>query len=135
MRVLKTSAVVLLSSACFLAVHMAKAQYMNAHDAPCQHVGSNADETSCFIDASKKADAELNQVYGVVLTVIQGVDLKDLKSAQRLWIQFRDSNCTAERELYYGGSAAPTVYYACIEAMTRNRITELKTMYGWRLEK
>lgn len=27
------------------------------------------------------------------------------------------------------------VYYACMEADTRQRAAELKTMYGWRIEK
>ncbi len=135
MRGLKTSVALLLLSACFSAGRTCKAQHMNDPDAPCQIAGPMSDKTACFVASSQKADAELNHVYKVVLTVIGGMEVTDLKSAQRVWIQFRDSNCSAERELYYGGSAAPTVYYACLEAMTRHRIAELKTMYGWRVEK
>ncbi len=112
-----------------------RAQHMNAPDAPCQRAGSNADETACFVTTYQAADKELNRVYGVVLSIVDGDELLKLKAAQRLWIQFRDANCSAERELYRGGSAAPMVDYACLEAMTRNRTTELKTMYGWRVEK
>ncbi len=131
---LRTSLLSLLAATCFLG-RAGYAQHMNAADSPCQNAGSNADETSCFIDSSKKMDIELNHVYGVVLTIVNGEESRELKSTQRLWIQFRNSNCSAEQRLYLGGSAAQTVYYACLEAMTRHRIAELKTMYGWRVEK
>jgi len=60
---------------------------------------------------------------------------KDLQAAQHLWLNFRDANCSAERTLYAGGSAAPMVYAAWVEADTRQRTTDLKAMYGSRLQK
>jgi uncharacterized protein YecT (DUF1311 family) len=66
---------------------------------------------------------------------VDGDELVKLKVAQRLWIQFRDANCSAEHELYLGGSAASMVEYACLEAVTRHRTEELNVMYVWRLEK
>ena len=108
---------------------------MNAKDAPCQGPSTTADEAGCFSAAYVKADAELNQYYRRVQTVEAGDDLTNLKNTQRLWIQFRDSNCKAEYDLYEGGSAGPIVKLACLEAMTRHRTEELQTMYGWRLEK
>jgi uncharacterized protein YecT (DUF1311 family) len=74
-------------------------------------------------------------MYQRALTVVGGDELTRLKTAQRLWIQYRDANCEAEREMYSGGSAASMVRLACLEAMTRHRTEELRTMYGWRLEK
>jgi uncharacterized protein YecT (DUF1311 family) len=118
----------ILSSCCF-------AQHMNAKDGPCQEAGSGAETTACFYAASKKADAQLNLLYRRVLTVVGGDDLANLREVQRLWIKYRDANCSAEYELYAGGSAAPTVKFACLEAVTRHRTEELKVMYGWRLEK
>ena len=111
------------------------AQHMNAPDAPCQNAGSNADETSCFIRTTQAEDKQLNHVYSVALSVTDGRETERLREAERLWVRFRDANCSAEHELYLGGSAAPAVQFACIEAMTRHRIAELKTMYGWRVEK
>ena len=55
-------------------------------------------------------------------------------TAQRLWIEYRDANCTAERELYAGGTAATPVYLACLEAMTRARTNELWVTYAVRLK-
>jgi uncharacterized protein YecT (DUF1311 family) len=111
------------------------AQHMNAKDGPCQEPASGAKETACFYAAFKKSDAQLNQLYRRVQTVVDGDELTKLKVAQRLWIQFRDANCSAEHELYLGDSAASMVKFACLEAVTRHRTEELNVMYGWRLEK
>jgi uncharacterized protein YecT (DUF1311 family) len=108
---------------------------MNAPDAPCKAPASNAEETQCFITASKVADEQLNQTYARVRQVLSPDEQKDLQQAQLLWLKFRDANCSAERNLYGPGTAAPMVYAACLEADTRQRTAELKTMYGWRLEK
>jgi uncharacterized protein YecT (DUF1311 family) len=110
------------------------AQHMNAKNAPCRVPSSGAEETVCFANALQKADTELNRMYQRVETVVDGENLAKLRTAQRLWIQFRDANCDAEHELYYGGSAAPMVKFACLEAMTRHRTEELEIMYGGRLE-
>lgn len=110
------------------------AQHMNAKDAPCQS-GPNAEQTQCFFKEAQAADRELNLVYNKIRTALSPTDQSKLQAAQRLWVQFRDANCAAERELYDGGSAAPMVFQACLGADTRQRIAELNVMYGWRLEK
>ena len=119
----------------FFAAPLCEAQHMHAADAPCQHENSNAEATACFVRASQDEDKLLERVYGVVLSAVDGRVQEALKASQQLWLQYREANCSAERDLYTNGSAAPTVYYACLEAVTRHRTTELKTMYGWRVEK
>jgi uncharacterized protein YecT (DUF1311 family) len=57
-----------------------------------------------------------------------------LTVAQRLWIQCRNANCSAERALYDGGTAAGPVYLACLEAVTRARTKELRLTYAVRLK-
>jgi uncharacterized protein YecT (DUF1311 family) len=108
---------------------------MKAPDVPCQTPASNAETTACFIQKSKTADEQLNNTYERIREALSPDEQKDLQAAQRLWLTFRDANCSAERNLYAGGSAAPTVYAACIEADTRQRTSGIKVMYGWRLEK
>ena len=110
------------------------AQHMNAKDAPCQS-GPNAEQTRCFFEEAQAADRELNLVYNKIRAILAPSDQGKLQTAQRLWVQFRDANCAAERELYDGGSAAPMVYQACLGADARQRTAELNVMYGWRLEK
>ncbi len=128
-------AVSLCLCSCFLLSRCGLAQHMNAKDGPCQKTGSGAEETGCFDSAFKASDEALNRLYARVQSVVQGEDLAKLKTAERLWLQYRDANCDAEYGLYRGGSAAPMVKLACLEAVTRHRTEELNVMYGWRLEK
>jgi uncharacterized protein YecT (DUF1311 family) len=110
-------------------------QHMNAKDAPCRTPSSNAEQTQCFVSASRNADGKMNQTYEQVRKVLGAEEQKELQAAQQLWVKFREVNCSAERHLYEGGSAAPAVYASCMEADTRQRTAELKTMYGWRVTK
>lgn len=98
-------------------------------------MGTTAEETQCFIAGSKAADHKLSRTYSRVQEVLSPEEHKELQETQRLWLRFRDVNCSTKRNLYGGGSAAPMVYAACIDADTRQRTAEFKTMYGWRLEK
>jgi uncharacterized protein YecT (DUF1311 family) len=110
-------------------------QHMNAQDAPCRPPSSNAELTQCFVSASRGADGKMNQTLEQVRMVLGAEEQKELQAAQELWLKFRETNCSAERHLYDGGTAAPAVYAACMEADTRQRTAELKTMYGWRVTK
>ena len=120
---------------CFFLIGNSLAQHMNAADAPCRSAGSNAEETQCFVTASQAADKRLNETYTRVRQALSPDEQEQLQEAQRLWLKFRDANCTAERSLYGSGTAAPMVYAACVEADTRQRTIELNTMYGWRVAK
>ena len=82
-----------------------------------------------------RAYKQLNEIYARVRQVLSPDEQEQLQEAQRLWLKFRDANCTAERSLYGRGTAAPMVYAACLGADTRQRISELNTMFGWRVEK
>jgi len=110
---------------------VAKAQHMNSADAPCRNVAITIAMENCFDKAYKAADSELNQTYSQISKVLQLDDLQRLKVAQRLWIQLRDATCTAESNLYSGGTASTPAYSACLEEETRQRTADLKTIYGW----
>lgn len=120
---------------CFFLADHASAQHMNAPDAPCRGPASNAETTACFISASKTADEQFNKVYVRIREVLSTDEQSDLQAAQCQWLKCCDANCSAERNLYAGGSAAPMVYAACIEANTRQRTSDLAAIYGWRLQK
>ena len=111
------------------------AQVMHFKDAPCQTWESVAEMTQCFLLEAHRADMELNLLYNRLRQILSPTEQRQLKAVQRLWIQFRDANCAAERDLYGVGSAAPMAYEACLGADTRQRTAELNVMYGWRLEK
>jgi uncharacterized protein YecT (DUF1311 family) len=110
---------------------IARAQHMNSADAPCRNVAVTVAMENCFDKAYKVAGSGLNQMYSQILKVLQPDDQQRLKVAQRLWIQFRDATCTAESNLYNGGTASAPAYSACLEELTRQRTADLKTTYGW----
>jgi uncharacterized protein YecT (DUF1311 family) len=110
---------------------IARAQHMNSAGAPCRNVAVTLAMENCFDKAYKAADRGLNQTYSQISKVLQSDDLERLKAAQRLWIQFRDATCTAESDLYTGGTASAPAYSACLEEVTRQRTADLKTIYGW----
>jgi uncharacterized protein YecT (DUF1311 family) len=110
-------------------------QQMNATDAPCKDKVITVESANCLYAAWKKADLQLNSTYSGIRRVLEPSEMESLRSAQRLWLQFRDANCAAEKALYNGGTAVTPVFNACMEAMTRRRNAELNAMYGWRIEK
>jgi uncharacterized protein YecT (DUF1311 family) len=110
---------------------VARAQHMNSAGAPCRNVAVTLAMENCFDKAYKAADRGLNQTYSQISKVLQPDELEQLKVAQHLWIQFRDATCTAESNLYNGGTASAPAYSACLEELTRQRTADLKTIYGW----
>ena len=110
------------------------AQHMNEKDSPCVDVVVTAYLANCLAKARDAADAQLSTVYDSVRARLDAGEIQQLISAQRLWIQYRDANCVAERDLYGGGTATGPAYLACLEAMTRGRTKELRVTYAVRLK-
>jgi uncharacterized protein YecT (DUF1311 family) len=106
---------------------------MNEADSPCAGVGVTLDLANCLARARDLAKARLDSIYEAVSKRLDAGDLRKLEETQRLWIQYRDANCRAERDLYEGTAASPA-YLACTEAMTRARTKELGITYAVRLK-
>ena len=86
----------------------------------------NADAAKSF----EKKDKELNEVYKKILVKYKEDTLfiKNLKIAQRLWVQFRDAQMDMkypEREPGYYGTIQPLCWYSYKEELTDDRITVL----------
>ncbi len=112
----------------------ARAQHMNEKDSPCANVVVTVDLANCLSKARDSSDAKLNSFYTKLRERLDASDAKRLTVAQRLWIQYRDANCSAERKLYEGGTASSPVYLSCLEAMTRTRTKELEVTYAVKLK-
>ena len=110
------------------------AQHMNEKDSPCADTVVTVELANCLAKARDAADAKLNAVYKQLRGKLDAADGQRLVAAQRLWIQYRDANCSAERDLYEGGTAASPAYLACLEAMTRARTKELAVTYAVKLK-
>ncbi len=132
LRVLAAASVVVAVS--LLTSTPARAQHMNEKDSPCAGIGGTADLVDCLSKAKDSSDAKLNSLYKNLRTRLDPRDADRLTATQRLWIRYRDANCSAERELYDGGTAAWPAYLACFEAMTRMRTMELEVTYAVKLK-
>lgn len=78
-----------------------------------------------------KADKELNQVYQRILNEykIDTAFIKNLKTSQRLWVQFRDAEMKMmypDREPGYYGSIHPMCWSIYKTELTNERIKKLK---------
>jgi uncharacterized protein YecT (DUF1311 family) len=90
-------------------------QHMNEKDSPCANVIVSAELTKCLSDSRDTADAKLNSVNEEIRSRLESADAESLTKTQRLWIQYRDANCSAERDLYERGAAKYAVYFACLD--------------------
>jgi len=124
-------------SAVFLGAghNQAVAQHMNVPGVPCHKPSTTADEASCFAKALEAADVEMNGVSARIRSVLNPNEREELLEAQRAWLKYRDLTCTAEYHRYSGGTGGPVTRFACLSAVTQERVATLKTTYGWRLEK
>jgi uncharacterized protein YecT (DUF1311 family) len=125
---------ILMLIAAALANRPVMAQHMNEKDSPCANVVVTLDLENCLAKASDAADANLNTAYKQLRSKLDAGNVQRLVAAQRLWIQYRDANCSAERDLYEGRTAASPAYLACLEAMTRARTKELTITYAVKLK-
>lgn len=93
----------------------------------CKSPQTQAAINTCASSSAEAADQKLNQVYQQLKSVLKGSQREKLLiDAELMWVRFRDTNCAFERSSYQGGSIAPSIYYSCIEQMTKQRTEQLK---------
>jgi uncharacterized protein YecT (DUF1311 family) len=124
----------LLSAFLLIAAPRSYSQHMNLPDSPCVDVVSTSDSVGCLSKARASSDAKLNSLYREIQRKLEADEAKRLLTTEKLWIQYRDANCEAERDLYGLGTGAGPAYLACLEAMTRERTKELRVTYAVRLK-
>lgn len=100
----------------------------------CNINGSQQEMNQCALDSFAKADAELNDVYQLLLIQEKGHSffIKNLQEAQRAWIIFCNTelesqfSCEHENKRMCWGSLYGSRYPAAKEALTRHRIEQLR---------
>ena len=86
--------------------------------------GNTFQMVECLKAKTAEWDKRLNGAYQKVLQDAQPAQRDALRTAQRLWIQYRDANC-----LYYGmgqGTIARLDAGECMRSMTEARTKELE---------
>lgn len=130
----RTTGIRLLTLLTMITVIHCHAQHMNEKDSPCPNAVTTLDMARCFSEARGASDGKLTALYHKLLSKVNSGDADRLTKVQGLWAAYREANCSAERALYQGGSAAPVVYVACLDAMTRARTEELQQTYAMKLK-
>jgi uncharacterized protein YecT (DUF1311 family) len=93
---------------------------------------STYDMSVCLSKVHDKVDADLNATYQKALDLTKrfgGLDVENLKDAERKWIDYRDAECKAEYGLWAGGSGGPNARAMCMIRLTRQRAADLKNVY------
>ncbi len=116
-----------------------QAQHLNASGSPCRDQVVTSDLARCLGNALAAADTSLSSTYERIKKALEkrgiGGDITNLVQSEQAWTQFRDSTCGAEYLLYGSGSGGPSARFACLEAQTRVRESDLLTAYSSILEK
>ena len=103
---------------------------------PCMGKGTQADMNVCYDNQFKQADKALNSAYGALVSKLksdaQAVAL--LRTTQRAWLGFRDSECKLESYGSSGGSIQPTVESMCLTTVTRERTRVLQKQVSCSME-
>jgi uncharacterized protein YecT (DUF1311 family) len=114
---------------------------------PCAKAETQLEMNQCTAAAFRDSDKRLNEVYDRIAKSLQkDIDgaqkernedylrynttiLENLKKAQRAWLVYRDLQCTAAKQIYEGGTIAPTIEMGCLQQVTDHRVAELKDTY------
>lgn len=94
----------------------------------CGEYGTQAEANACARREYQRAQAEMNKLYGRLMTELasyKGNDQEKLRRAQALWLQYRAANCDSESSIYQNGSILPAVYNSCLASVTRERAQRL----------
>lgn len=92
----------------------------------CKNPQAQQEMNRCAGLSYQNADKKLNQVYQQVMPKLEKSRKQKLITAQKAWINFRDTNCEFEKSSFQGGSMAPLIYAGCLERLTQQRTQQLQ---------
>jgi uncharacterized protein YecT (DUF1311 family) len=98
-----------------------------ADDIDCNNAMTQSAMNICADQDYRAADAKLNAAYSRLIAAQDDAGFKaKLRTAQRAWISFRDTECTYETADNEGGSIHPLVYAVCLTRLTKERTKALE---------
>jgi uncharacterized protein YecT (DUF1311 family) len=89
--------------------------------------GVNSAMSDCIEQEFKRQDARLNKNYKALAGTLTADRKKQLQTAQRAWIQYRDANCAFYLDPE-GGKQARIDAGSCTMSMTAARASELERL-------
>jgi uncharacterized protein YecT (DUF1311 family) len=81
---------------------------------------------ACAERKFKEATAELRSARAALYEDLEPRSRVKLRSAERLWLRYRKSNCETEASIYEGGTIQPLIQLRCMTRVTVERADELK---------
>lgn len=126
----KTLRVPFVASALLLALCGSASAADNAALKKCMDgANTTADMVSCNAKEAKVQDELLNRAYKTALAAQEGARKQQLQDVQRLWIKYRDANCS-----FAGSATGVTIDQVngsgCLLDMTQTRAQELEDLVG-----
>ena len=89
--------------------------------------GVTAEMHACISAEHTRQDQQLNRNYQALMAELPPARKKQLQTAQRLWLQYRDANCQFYADPD-GGTLAGIAAADCVLQMTAGRARELKQL-------
>ena len=96
-----------------------------AADASCKDPKTQMEMSACAGKDAQAADAELNHVYGQLISKYDEPNRQALVLAERAWIVYRDAECGYETALSVGGTIHPMMVALCMTRKAKARTKEL----------
>jgi uncharacterized protein YecT (DUF1311 family) len=103
----------------------AAAEMFGEDYSPCGDQSNTLAIVDCIEAKTKVWDERLNKAYKDLPQRLDAGQLGPLKEAQRLWLKFRDANCS-----FYGsqeGTIRQIQAAECMRSMTKDRALELES--------
>lgn len=80
----------------------------------------------CWQAQLEASDRRLTALLGDLEQVLDVAEVVQLRSVQRLWLDYRRRHCQWQANFFAGGSIQPMVYASCADSLTWERIAALK---------
>jgi uncharacterized protein YecT (DUF1311 family) len=126
----KTLRVPFVASALLLALCGSASAADNAALKKCMDgANTTADMVSCNAKEAKVQDERLNKAYKTALAAQEGARKQQLQDVQRLWIKYRDANCSFAGSAT-GGTIDQVNGSGCLLDLSQTRAQELEDLVG-----
>ncbi len=85
-------------------------------------LGIEGCQQRAILELDAKIDAERQVILGTIKTK---TGKKNFVAAEQAWYDFRQANCLAKSDVYYGGSLATVTFGGCIVNLNKAHLADL----------
>ena len=95
--------------------------HAQGHSMYCSHAKSTAETQKCLNRHVESAQNRLNEVYTKLTTLTEGEALDRLKSLQAKWVEYRDLECSWEKDISSEEALHRSKELSCLARITEDR--------------